>query len=348
MAASPPLNRREQGVDDAPLVGAGSAVLGGAHPPSTPRRLREVWGGPAMSMPHLDGAAVGVPDKPSEWTRSGREWSPPGAIVVIHGVGDHKEDETARELARALGRTLDPGLHWTQPTYVTHHGAIQSVTQDEPDVPTFTFGAYEVEVPALGVAGRIPVYEFYWSKLSRKGQGFLGELQRSWQFLAGLPRVGYQALVPAVSGRAGGLMRVVRPIFCLAWVLLILRLICSLALIFALLRAETHTVRLSTILQDKGLPGIPKDQDFDISLPNTSVRYFDVLLPIDLTIGLGFLAFSGSLGWLAVTDKRALRTAATAALCLTITTILTTALPYTIINFTKTTASLDAHGGETG
>jgi hypothetical protein len=288
-----------------------------------------------MSMENQGEAAAGVTDEQGDGAGAGREWFPPAAIVVIHGVGDHKEDETARELGRALGRTMNLRLRWTQPTYVSYRGAIQSVTRDEPDVPTFSFGAYEVEVPELGAVGRIPIYEFYWSKLSPKGKGFMGELQRSWQFLAGLPRVGYQALVPAVSGWAGGLMRVVRPAFCLAWVLLVLRLIFSLALILALLRAETQTVRVSQLAHDKGLPSVPKDQDYDIALPNTAVRYFDALLPIDLVIALCFLAFSVSLGLVAVADYRAFRTAAAAVLSLTVTAILTTALPYTIINFTK-------------
>ncbi len=284
-------------------------------------------------------AADGVAAVQGDRAGEAREWFPPAAIVVVHGVGDHKEDEAARELGRALGRTMAPGLRWTQPTYVIHRGAIQSVTRDEPDVPTFTFGAYEVEVPELGPKGRIPIYEFYWSKLSRKGQGFMGELQRSWQFLAGLPRVGYQALVPAVSGRAGGLMRVMRPAFCLAWVLLVLRLIFSLVLIFFLLRAETETVSVSKLLQDKGLPSIPKDRN--ISLPKSSVRYFDALLPVDLFIGLCFLAFSVSLGLVAVTDSRVFRTAGAAATSLTVTAILTTALPYTIITFTKITSTVE-------
>jgi hypothetical protein len=40
----------------------------------------------------------------------------PKSIVVIHGVGDQKEDETARELARALGGVFNPDLKWAPPT----------------------------------------------------------------------------------------------------------------------------------------------------------------------------------------------------------------------------------------
>ena len=137
----------------------------------------------------------------------------------------------------------------------------------------------------MGAAGRIPIYEFYWSTLSRKGQGFLGELERTWRFLSGLPRIGYQALVPAISARAGGLLRVARAAFCVAWVLLILRLIFSLALIFALLRADTKQVSLSTLLHDKNLPAPAKDDDYSVTLPATPVRYYDALLPLDLAIG---------------------------------------------------------------
>jgi hypothetical protein len=292
-----------------------------------------------MSFENQGMVAGRAADEQGDRPGAGSEWFPPGAIVVIHGVGDHKEDEAARELGRALGRTMNPGLRWTQPTYVIERGAIQSVTRDEPDIPTFTFGAYEVEIPELGAKGQIPIYEFYWSKLSRQGQGFMRELQRSWQFLAGLPRVGYQALVPAVSGRGGGLMRVMRLAFCLAWVLLVLRLIISLVLIFLLLRSETETVSVSKLLQEKGLPSIPTDRN--ISLPKTSVRYFDALLPIDLFIGLCFLAFSVSLCLVAVADRRVLRSAGAAWISLTVTAILTTSLPYTIINFTKISSKIE-------
>src|SRR5262249_29260523 len=100
-------------------------------------------------------------------------------------------------------------------------------------------------------------------------------------------------------------------------------------------------VWVSQLAQYKGLPSVPKVQDSQIDLPKTWVRYFDALLPIDLVTALCFLTFSVSLGLVALVDSRPFRTVTAAAFTLTVTAILTTSLPYTIINFTKITARVE-------
>jgi hypothetical protein len=70
-----------------------------------------------MSMENEGRDAAGVADGQGDRTGAGREWFPPAAIVVIHGVGDHKEDEAARELGEPWGGRCTQGFAGpSQPT----------------------------------------------------------------------------------------------------------------------------------------------------------------------------------------------------------------------------------------
>src|SRR5947209_3221647 len=121
---------------------------------------------------------------------------PPKSIVVIHGVGDHKEDETAKAFSRALAQARGSGAQWSPPSLVTRTGDVQCEVVEAgaggPPTEAFSFSAYRIGVPWPGPKWEVPLYEFYWSNLSRKGLGLLGEVAKVWRFLVGPPRVGYQ------------------------------------------------------------------------------------------------------------------------------------------------------------
>jgi hypothetical protein len=90
---------------------------------------------------------------------------PPKSIVVIHGVGDHKEDETAKAFSRALARARGDGSLWSPPSLVTRTGDVQCevpVTEaGRPPTEAFTFSAYRIEVPWPGPKWEVPLYEFF-------------------------------------------------------------------------------------------------------------------------------------------------------------------------------------------
>jgi hypothetical protein len=266
---------------------------------------------------------------------------PPKSIVVIHGVGDHKEDETAKAFSRALAGARGTAARWSPPSLVSRIGDVQcevAVTEaGGPPSETFTFSAYKLEVPWPGPKWEVPLYEFFWSNLSRKGLGLLGEAAKIWRFLIGPPRLGYQALcAPAISWRDGCLLGFARFFYCLAWMLVTFRMIASLALIL--------------------LVGLLK---FNVWF----LRYYDTMLAADIVVSTLLLAFTVS-WWLLLfpTVRRrapaapgpgsgepaktsqwrlsclnieAFRSAVTAALALAVTILFTQAVPFSILEITK-------------
>jgi len=198
---------------------------------------------------------------------------------------------------------------WPPPIRITKNAEIRCDASEGSEAESFT--ATEYEVSAIGsesgkVARRLPVYEFYWANLSRAGTGFLGGLRQSWQFVVGLPRVGYQALVHRSATRRGQeILTAARRLFCVAWVLIVVRLLVSLLLIVAMGQLKVGWL-----------------------------RYYDVIFPLDLatfTIIMGFSILRFLL-WLA--DRRVARNSVTAGLTLAITLLVTQALPLTVLELT--------------
>ena len=266
---------------------------------------------------------------------------PPRSIVVIHGVGDHKEDDTAKAFSRALARARGKAVLWSPPSLVTRIGDVQceiaETDADRSNNEAFTFSAYRIEVPWPGPKWEIPLYEFFWSNLSRKGLGLLGEVAKVWRFLVGPPRLGYHALsVPAAGWGDACILGFARIVYCLAWAVVIFRMIASLALIL--------------------LVGVLKY--------NTRfLRYYDTMLVTDLVISTLLLAFAIA-WWLLLfpvirrrpTDGRgpgsgelartprwrptclnfaAFRSGGTAALAMAVTILFTQAVPFTILEVMK-------------
>jgi hypothetical protein len=246
--------------------------------------------------------------------RAGGEWRPCRSIVVIHGVGDHQEDVTAKELARALGRTMSPDFGRCPPTFVSKRGDVQSQSGAERDTESFTFASYEISVLGMAEGEGTAVYELYWANLTRGVGGLLAELEKTWRFLVGMPRLGYHALV--ARGREADpprLLRLARFVYCAGWVLLVFRLVAALALILVMSYAMGGEIRY-------------------YRLP--SLRYYDVLLVIDVATDAILVAFGAILVGLALADFATFRVAWTAALALAATLILTQAVPTTIAEVT--------------
>lgn len=239
---------------------------------------------------------------------------PPTSIVVIHGVGNQSEGETARDLSRALARSLHPDAEWPPPMLVTKTADVRCDARDGSEAETFTVAAYEIA--ALGsepgrVARRFPVYDFYWANLSRGGTGFIAELKQSWQCVVGLPRIGYQALThPAGNRFSRAILALMRPIYCIAWVLIVVRLLVSLLLILVMGRMTEDQIR------------------------NTWLRYYDVVFLIDLATAALILLFSTLRAVLWAAEREASHASHAAGLTLAITLLVTQALPLTILEFT--------------
>ena len=231
----------------------------------------------------------------------------PRSIVVIHGVGDHKQDVTATEFSRALGRAMSPKAGWTLPTLVSKQGDVQCETRDAHSLKAFTFAAYKISVPWPRPIREVFLYEFYWSQLSREGLGLLGEIKKIWRFLFGPARIGLQALMYPVGGSSSLLLGLMRLAYYLAASVAILRLFVSLGLIFA------------------------------IGILKLDLRYYDILLFIDIVISALLVSFALLHGiLLAATsfDRTLLRISFFGALALTATVLMSQALPLTIIEVT--------------
>jgi hypothetical protein len=231
----------------------------------------------------------------------------PQAIVVVHGVGDHQEGERAKALARAMAQTIEPNVGWSLPSLVTRIGDVQAEDEaGEGILPRgFTFSSYQITVPWPGPGREVDLYEFYWSKLSRKGLGLLGEVQKIWRFLVGPPRIGFQALTMPVAGIGGFVLGLARVVYGLVWLWVILRMIASLSLLF--------------------LIGVIK-----ISI----LRYFDILLIIDSVTAALLILFTVLRWSLLIFDRDSFWISRTAVLALAATVLLTQALPQTIIEVT--------------
>jgi hypothetical protein len=265
----------------------------------------------------------------------------PDSIVVIHGVGDHKEDETAKAFSRALAQARGDGTHWSPPSLITRTGDVQCevvVTEaGRPPSEAFTFSAYRIEVPWPGPEWNISLHEFFWSNLSRQGLGLLGELAKIWRFLVGSPRIGYRALTTQAIGRLDGcLLGFARVSYCLSWGVVIVRLPVSLVLILLL--------------------GLFR---FDFKY----LRYYDTMLTIDLFNSFVLILFN--ISWcllllptlgrrpqdtsgsasdepgttlrpsLAFLNLEAFKSATTAAVTLAVTVLFTQAVPFSILEVTK-------------
>ena len=197
---------------------------------------------------------------------------------------------------------------------VTKTADVRCDARDGSEAETFTVAAYEIA--ALGsepgrVARRLPVYEFYWANLSRGGTGFIAELKQSWQCVVGLPRIGYQALThPAGNRFSRAILALMRPIYCIAWVLIVVRLLVSLLLIFVMGRMTEDQIR------------------------NTWLRYYDVVFLIDLATAALILLFSTLRAVLWAAEREASHALHAAGLTLAITLLVTQALPLTILEFT--------------
>ena len=191
--------------------------------------------------------------------------SPPMSIVVIHGVGDHKQEDTARAFSRAMAQTMSPELDWALPSLVTRTGDVQAETGEGPLPQGFTFSAYKVSVPWPKKRWVIPLYEFYWSDLTRHNLGLLGEIHKIWHFVVGPPRVGFQALTVPVQGMAWFVLACLRLIYVTVWFVAIARMLTSLILFFAM------------------------------QVPNSDfLRYYEIIFPIDATMYAILLFFSSA------------------------------------------------------
>jgi hypothetical protein len=130
------------------------------------------------------------------------------------------------------------------------------VEPNEGSLPeSFTLPRRQIQViDEKGATGAsIPIYEFYWADLSASNPGWLGDIRRGWQLMAGLPRVGYPCLTLPESetaarwlARPGGFvdrprgtlpesdvvarwLALVRAAYRLTWVLLVTRMVFVLA-----------------------------------------------------------------------------------------------------------------------
>lgn len=115
----------------------------------------------------------------------------PNSLIVIHGVGDQKVEETIRDLSRGIGRAIQQttGLSGIR---VCQRGEWQCGVPHSDDSMRVT--EYEVAHTRGGASVVHRLYEFHWADLSRLSDRWYDQVRGSVQFLTGLPRLGFRAL----------------------------------------------------------------------------------------------------------------------------------------------------------
>jgi hypothetical protein len=159
--------------------------------------------------------------------------NPPWTVIVVHGVGNQAEGETARSLGLSLARELSKE-HFRAHTL----SAADSVVSAPPSLPDGNVEAPAFSLREEGSAGdRARIYELYWANESRVGEFIVSQVISFWQLFVGVPRLGLIALdyTPA-RGRAA--LTVFRGVYVLVWLLIVLRMLYASAL--AALRVPTR------------------------------------------------------------------------------------------------------------